>query len=910
MLLTTKFLRPTPDPRSVQRQRLDQLLEPDAHRRINLVVAPAGYGKTTLVSQWLAGHGGHIAWLSLDDYDNQPRPFWQYVIGAFEHAGLIGLDPARQYLSREPGDDLTGTITALLNALGEDRTAWQLVLDDYHVIRDDNIHRQLAWFVDYLPAGVVVTLISRSEPPLPLARWRVRRQVRDIHPNQLAFSTDECRRFFHDTMGIPLPDADIQAICQRTEGWVAAMQLSALSGAATSDGRSPGAEPGPLAPDVRLISDYVLSEVLVQLPDELTGFLLETACCSRLCAPLCDSIRERSDSQAFLEQLLAQNLFLIPLDNENVWFRYHDLFRDALLQRFQNDSPAAAERLQQRCTDWLLSHGHVQEGLAMIASRGDTGRLATVLAEHGNNLIHGGYHLPVLNWLNHLPDSAINDSPQLLMLKVWALFFANRVDTLEPLLSAVEDLLDRRVADSHPDAEGALALHSEISLVRSYLARSRNDNEHAADLTRQVLKDIDQIQIPLKSVTYYGLGLDDFAKGELADAEEALASAVHYGRIERKASTALSSGGLLAWIQYHRGDTELALETTTLIRQWVDEHFSDPSRPRLISCWQNSSLTEIYRERNECGVAQGYLAPLLEHVEKGTEPGQHVVIQYVRGHLAFSQGQLDEAIDSLKDAEQVGLKRREHIVFEPPAASALLSRCYLAAGHIGSARECIEAALARPTSNPLNREQNQIAMARVLIAGGDPGAALELLSTQLAQAERNAHIRHLVEILLVTADALFHQDRSAEAMTVLDRALDRAESAGFLRLFAEESPALLSHLMNLPRLTMPGRWNRALLSLLKAEREPAGRPDAAIREPTLARTKNPAPTDMAEPLSQREQEVLKLIHQGLANKDIAEAMSVAPATVKAHIRNLYGKLGAGRRTEALARAREFGLLED
>ncbi|OZB13924.1 MAG: helix-turn-helix transcriptional regulator [Marinobacter sp. 34-60-7] len=761
-----------------------------------------------------------------------------------------------------------------------------------------------------MPAGVVVTLIARSEPPLPLARWRVRRQARDIHPAQLAFSTEECRRFFNDTMGIALPDADVQAICQRTEGWVAAMQLSALSGEARSAGALGRSEAGPLAPDVRLISDYVLSEVLQQLPDELTDFLLETACGSRLCASLCDHIRERSDSQAFLEQLLAQNLFLIPLDNENAWFRYHDLFRDALLQRFQNDSPAAAERMQQRTTDWLLSHGHVQEGIALIVSRGDTERLATVLAEHGNNLIHGGYHLPVLNWLDHLPEAAINDSPQLSMLKVWALFFANRVERLAPLLSAVEDLLDQRVADSHPDAEGALALHSEISLVRSYLARSRNDNEHAADLTRQVLKDIDQIQIPLKSVTYYGLGLDYFAKGELADAEEALASAVHYGRIERKASTALSSGGLLAWIQYHRGDTELALDTTTRVRQWVDEHHSDPARPRLISCWQNSSLTEIYRERNECAVAQGYLSPLLEHVENGTEPGQHVIIQYVRGHLAFSQRQFDEAIDILKDAELVGLKRREHIVFEPPAASALLTRCYLAAGHLANARKCIEAALARPTSNPLNREQNQIALARVLIAQGDSAAAFELLSTQLAEAERNAHIRHLVEILLVTSDALFQQRRDEEANALLDRALERAESAGFLRLFAEESPGLRGHLVRQPRLRTPGRWNRELLEMLAAEQARPERTGETITPPPSSHEARLATPEMAEPLSQREQEVLQLIHQGLANKDIAGAMSVAPATVKAHIRNLYGKLGAGRRTEALARAREFGLLDD
>ncbi len=216
---------------------------------------------------------------------------------------------------------------------------------------------------------------------------------------------------------------------------------------------------------------------------------------------------------------------------------------EALLQRRRALDPDKAAELQSRTIDWLLSHGHVQEAIAEIVSRKDTDRLARVLAEHGNNLIHGGFHLPVLAWLGALPSEMVQESPQLMMLRIWGLYFANRVEGLEPLLSEVEDLLDRRVADSHPDAEGALAIHSELSLIRSYLARSRNDEENASVLTRQVLKDIDQIQIPLKSVTYYGLGLDYFGKGELNEAQEALESAVHYGQIERKPSTVLSSGG-------------------------------------------------------------------------------------------------------------------------------------------------------------------------------------------------------------------------------------------------------------------------------------------------------------------------------------------------------------------------------
>ncbi|MEP2614560.1 LuxR C-terminal-related transcriptional regulator, partial [Marinobacter alexandrii] len=496
--------------------------------------------------------------------------------------------------------------------------------------------------------------------------------------------------------------------------------------------------------------------------------------------------------------------------------------------------------------------------------------------------------------------------PQLQMLRIWGRFFANRLDTLDPLLGSLEDLLDRRVADSHPDAEGALGLQSEISLVRSYLARTRSDDKSASDLTRQVLEDIDHTRIPLKSVTYYGVGLDYFGKGLLMEAEDALQSAVRYGQIEHKPSTVLSSGGLLAWIQYNRGDIELALGSCTDIRRWVDKHYSDPSQPRLISCWQNSALAEIYRERNQHSLAATHLAPLLEHVHRGTEPGQHVIIQYVRGHLAFSEGRFTDAIEALEDAAQVGRKRREHIVFEPPASSALLARCYLALGDLEQAEACLDVAETEPTTNPLNREQNLISLARLKVARKQPERAQEILSALLPAAERNAHNRHLVEILLIYGEALNLQNRAQEACEMLNRAVRKASEAGFMGLFIEESPRLRNMLRQLTLLKTPGSWFRELRQVLDRQTDTA--PLEVSPESRIAQTPGSAATVLPEPLSQREIEVLALIHEGHANKQIAARMDVAPATVKAHIRNLYGKLGVGRRTEALAKARELGLL--
>jgi LuxR family maltose regulon positive regulatory protein len=322
----------------------------------------------------------------------------------------------------------------------------------------------------------------------------------------------------------------------------------------------------------------------------------------------------------------------------------------------------------------------------------------------------------------------------------------------------------------------------------------------------------------------------------------------------------------------------------------------------LISCWQNSALTEIYRERNQLQLAASCLAPLLEHVTNGTEPGQHVIIQYVRGHLAFSEGRYKDAIEVLEDAASVARRKREQLLFEPPACSALLARCYLATGHIDKAAEWVEQITSQTFTNPLNKEQNQISVARVQVAMGKPGEATATLVPLRLSAEKDHHYRHLAEIQLVYSEALAAEGKLKEAEQMLTIALQRAADAGFLRLLAEESQTVQRMCLNLPALQGPGQWNQKVLAIL-GEQADKHTPRAGSGE--IAKDEK---IRLLEPLSQREIEVLELINRGLANKDIAAAMGVAPTTVKAHIRNLYGKLAVGSRTEALAMARTVGLL--
>lgn len=899
MLLTTKFLRPAADARAVRRERLLQILQRRPGKRLNLVIGPAGFGKTTLVNQWCADQTLPVAWLSLDENDDDPRRFWQYVTGALIHAGFAGLESCQKAFNTYASHELEGAITGLINALVDSAgDGLNLVIDDYHQIQNADIHRQLAYLIGYLPPGMTIVLASRTEPDLPIAKWRVRQWVDDIHPQLLAFSEDECRRFFNECMALDLSQSEARRIWKKTEGWVAAMQLSALSHR-DGVGHEGAAAPNPVPETTRQINDYILSEILDQQPEDVAAFLLDTACCLRLTASLCDTVRDSSDSQAMLESLSQRNLFLIPLDTRDEWFRYHDLFREALFQRLQQTQPERIQTLQSRAVTWFLEHDHIQEAIAQLVQLRDWDWLASVLEQHGNNLIHGGFHLPVLDWLDKLPDGTVENSPRLSMLQIWGHFFANRLDVIEPRLERLEDLLDRRVADSHPDAEGALALQSEIALIRSYLARTRSDLKSAADLTQQVLRDIDHTQIPLKSVTYYGLGLDYFGRGDLPAAEEALQSAVSHGQIERKPSTVLSSGGLLAWIQFNRGQIEQALESCVSIRKWIDRHYTDPKQPKLISCWQNCTLIEIYRERGELELADTHLAPLMSHLENGTEPGQHVIIQYARARLAFTRGDYELAINALDDAQSVLERRREHIVFEPPNLAALKARVQLAQGQTDAAKAWLETRHPDRFRNPLNAEQDSITAARVLIALGRSDEATPILTPLRLSTETGQHHKHLIEVLTVYADALSTEGKAQEALSVLSEALKRAAREQLYRTFVEESPQVHTLLRQVSRQQVDGTFLDHLLGLLPASTPAAGTHAAA----------SSGSAGLIEPLSARETEVLALINEGLANKDIALRMNVAGTTVKAHIRNLYGKLQVKSRTEALARARQLDLLD-
>ena len=905
MLLQTKFLAPAYNTSSVDRSRLINRLDPRSARKLVLISAPAGFGKTTLVLQWLHSHDKSFSWLSLDDTDNNANRFWRYVVGAIAtHIANFG-DEAIALLDQQHPSE--GAVTALINELSQwslQGNQLTLVLDDFHVIDDQECLRTFAYFIDFLPPNVEIIITTRFEPALPISRWSVKNWVDKIYASDLTFSFEESKLFFNEYMGLALSEKQVEEIFSKTEGWIAAMQLTALSASGTPNHEQRFLPTARILEDDKYVSDYVISEILEHQPAELSEFMLESACLLRLNAGLCDTIRETDNSHELLKQLVAKNLFIIPMDKHNEWFRYHEIFRDALLSKLRASSPKRLLELQQKAVTWLVDHNQPHEAIEQAVLIKDWTLLADLLEKNGNNLIHEGHHLPVLQWLKHLPEQAVSGSPRLLMLKVWALFFGNKIEVIPPFLDELEALIDKqRIENIQTSAHELIDLHSEISLIRSYLARSQSDLRSANELTQQVLEELDNTNMPLKSVTYYGIGLDCFTIGDLESAESGLCAAIEHGKREKKYTTVLSSSGLLGWIYYYQGQLEIALETGIQCQQWIDS-YQDPSQPRVISCWQNSCLAMIYMQRAEYTIAQSYINPLLKHITLGTEPGLHILIQYTYASFLFAQGEYVNAIERLEDAQSVYEHKKESIVFEPPSLSALKARCLMAMGQLEKAERVLNG-LDSETINsiPLNFEDINLTKVRIFYAKGEYALAIEITERLIDQTREKRHTFHLIQALCLKGLCLLKQGEKQKAQTAINESISMASKEGFVAVYTNEHKDITKLLALSNESSVQDTYLQKLSSGMGLKQDQNKTEDQL---PGAAAFENNI--QLLEPLSQRELEVLGLIDEGLANKEIAQKLSLAPATVKAHIRNLYGKIAAKSRTEALSKARQIGLI--
>jgi LuxR family maltose regulon positive regulatory protein len=878
-VLATKLFVPPPRPNAVSRTRLLAWLNEGLHRKLTLISAPAGFGKTSLASAWIAGCGRPAAWLSLDDGDNDPARFLAHLIAALQTiAPTIGARVVGPLQSPQP-PAIEVLLPALLNELATLPQPALLVLDDYHLLDARPIDQALSALVEHLPPQLHLVITTREDPPLPLARLRARDQLSELRVADLRFTPDETATFLNQVMGLGLSAEDVRALEARTEGWVAGLQLAALS---LREREDVPAFIGAFTGDNRFIVDYLVEEVLRRQPEPLQRFLLQTSLLDRMCGPLCDAVLRdpATPGAATLAHLEHANLFLVPLDNERQWYRYHHLFADVLRQRLQQRGaagPGAAlepvTELHRRASVWYEAHGLEIEAFLHAAAANDLERAERLVEGSGVPLHFRGAATPVRNWLEALPKTALDARPSLWVTYASTLLFGGQPTAVEQRLQAAEAALRGAAPD-----EQTRDLAGRIASMRATLAIMQHDAAAIIAQSRRALEYLHPENLPVRTATTYTLGYAYQLQGDRAAASKAYADVI---------AAAASSGASIYTIaatlslgQVQEADTLLSLATRTYQRA---VHLAgDPPDP--IACEAYLGLARIAYQWNDLQAAQQYAhhcLQLTQQMERLDTSASHAL---VLARLRLAQGDVDGAAAVLDGAEV--FVRQHGFVFRMPEIAAAQVLVLLRQGHLATAAQ-----LAQTHDLPLSQ-------ARVHLAQGDPKTALVLLEPLRHQAEVQGWPDERLKLLVLQALARAADGETGKALHLLGEALGLAKPGGFIRIFVDEGVPMARLLEEALAGGVEPAYARRLLAAL-----PAAEPAQTAPSPASG----PEPT-LVERLSEREREVLQLIAEGLTNEEVATRLYLSLHTVKVHARNIYAKLDVTSRTQAVAKGRALGIL--
>src|SRR5450755_33680 len=873
-ILATKLYIPPLRPHVVIRPRLIERLNEGLHRKLTLIAAPAGFGKTTLVSAWMAGCDQQVAWLSLDKGDSDPTLFLTYLVAALQTiAPTIGGGVLGALQSSQP-PPTESILTALLNESTTIPDHFVLVLDDYHVIDAKPIDHALTYLVEHLPPQMHLVIATREDPQLPLARLRARGQLTELRATDLRFTPSEAAAFLNQVMGLNLSAQDIARLSTRTEGWIAGLQLAALSMQGHQDTASfirsfTGSH--------HFVLDYLVEEVLGQQDARLQTFLLRTSILDRLCGSLCDAVllTPSGSGQETLEYIEHANLFLVPLDNERRWYRYHQLFADLLRQRLQSstgDEVGDVTELHRRASVWYEDNGLEIEAFHHAIAANDIERAERLIEGEGMPLQFRGAGAPVLNWLEWLPRTVLDARPSLWVTYASALLFGGRHTAVEQKLQAAEAALqstepDDRIAD----------LVGRIASMRATLAVIQHDGETIITQSRRALEYLHPNNLPVRTATTWTLGYAYQLQGDRVAASQAYTEVISIGKSFGDSIYTLAATINLGQLQEAGNQLSMAAESYRRSLQLA----GDP--PQRMACEAHLGLARVFYEWNDLEAAE-------QHGQQSAQLARQILVDSFAAYEVFvarlklAQGDVSGAATVLDEAE--AFVRRHRFVFRMPDVAAAQVLTLLRQGHLAAA-----AHLAQTHDLPISQ-------ARVHLAQGDTSAALAVLLPWRRQVEAKGWADERLKVMVLQAVALHMNGDKDKAVQLLFDALTLAEPGGFIRLFVDEGlpmAHLLSEVADFGR--MPG-YTGKLLAVLEAE--------AQKREDTSS--PSPPAQPFLEPLSPRELEVLHLMAAGLSNQEMCERLFVALDTVKGHNRKIFGKLQVQRRTEAVARARELGLL--
>lgn len=896
-LLSTKIHIPPLRLNGISRPRLTErlLAGPKRPGSFVLLSAPAGFGKTTLLSEFVVEYQRPVAWVSLDEADNDPIRFWTYLIAACRSIqDDIGESAVALFQTPQQLPDETMP-TILINDIHRSETDLVLVLDDFHTIQNHSIHKALSFLLDHIPDNLHLVLSTRVDPPWQLARFRACDQLIEIRAADLRFTSEETAAFLNQVMGLNLSMEEMVALEVRTEGWIASLQLAAISMRERRD----------VADFIKAftgshiyVAEYLIEEVLGHQLEEVKTFLLQTSILERLNASLCEAVSGRPESQAMLKNLYQANLFLLPLDDEGQWFRYHHLFADLLRARLQQSTSSdEIVALHQRAAAWYEQHEFVAEAVNHRLAAKDFDEAARLIGQNANPMVTRGELVTLMEWIKALPADVIPLHPQIIIAKVWALTLVGAIREVEPLLQLAEAQIELR-----GETSTARELAGFAAAIRAFFAMMAGDYPRALELAERAESLLPERSVHARWLLPYTLGAAYRGQGQYEKAVEAFARQVQMGEKYDNLivwGTGITGISIVRRLQGRLHETaETCLQALGRLAERGAIEFGSLAKLEV-------PLVEVLCEKNELEEAQQRLTGVIARMQSWAMPTDRLHAFLALMQLQHTQGDLRGAFETLHTAKDL---KTTHPVIRNLARSVDLYeiRLFLATGDIAEANRLMDELKPGTSLSVESREEELTMLARLHLAQGRPGEAESILSSLICSAEAGEGKYALIEMLALQACVLYAQGDKAAALEVLAKALTLAAPEGFVRIFVDEGEVMRQLLT-----VLPSKLSAAIAESSNRLKDYVAKLlDAFPEGKTSVETQRVVDHEsgLIEPLTPRELEVMHLIATGDSNQAIAEKLFITVSAVKKHTGNIFGKLNVNSRTQAIARARQLGLL--
>jgi len=857
-----------------------------------LVSAPAGYGKTTLLNSWIHSIINPAAWLSLDKGDGDLARFMAYLVAALQTIDpAIGLAIPNMLQPPQP-EPTSVVLTTLINDIASFSQEFVLVLDDYHEIEAQAVHEAMRFLLEYLPSNMHIAIATRADPPLQLAHLRGRGQLVELRASELCFTSQESAEFLNHLMGLALSAEEVGTLTTHTEGWITGLLIAALSMERLPD---TSRFIRTFSAGQRHILDYLLEVVLDGQPENVRDFLLQTSILDHLSGPACNAVTLQNASQLMLERLEKSNLFIVPLDDERHWYRYHHMFADLLRQHLQKTQPKLFLELHKRAGQWFEHNEMPTAAINHYLAADDFERATNLIEGVAEKTLMRSEVMTFLAWVEALPDEMVRIRPSLCIYHAWALLLAGR-----PL-----EIVQARLQEAEAGA-AAGRISAEAYAFQALIALLVGDVQRSLELTHQALEFIPSENYYWRSVLINNLGMAFVMAGELERAIETFEEGAQLG--QETGNVMFTAGALSNLAGLYRVKGQL-IQAETLARQALEQATDAKGRRLPVAGRALLILGDLARERNDLDAAASYLRESLELFRQYGEIA--TLVSYLNlARVLQAQGDLAGADNLLQTAQHIARKSAS-TQLDDLLVSITQARMWVERGDIGAASHWLEQRRAErnsvnvllgdagsraPTLYDLD-EAERVLLAQVYLSQGYYKEAQDLLKQLQCRAEERGRMMRMVEILNLQALVLQSQGEMRAALEVLKQALQLAEPQGYMRVFIDLGRPMARLLYEAASKDLEPAYTGRLLAAF-----PAAKNELVGVQPAET------PDELVEPLSQRELEVLHLIADGLTNRELAERLVISLSTVKGHTANIYSKWGVNNRTQAAARARELGII--